>query len=108
MTEEKNNFNPWKIIIFVTIALLTISILSNWYAQQVTLPRYCDNPEQTLHLLQKILTEERPAGEEARRSYIIAAKLLFLVPRKSEETLPDYLDRVRQNLLQTKCVYVDR
>jgi len=40
MTEEKNRFNPWRIIIFVAIALLIISILSNWYAQQVTLPRY--------------------------------------------------------------------
>jgi hypothetical protein len=93
-----STFNPWPLIIFVGLALLAISLLSHWYAQEVTLPRYCENPEQTLQLLQKILTEERPAGEETRRPYIIAAKLLFLVPRQSDEAIEDYLDRVRYHL----------
>jgi len=95
---EKSSFNPWGIIIFVALALLSISLLSHWYAQEVTLERYCDNPEQTLQFLQKILTQERPAGEETRRPYIIAAKLLFLVPRQSEEEIPKYLERVREQL----------
>jgi len=100
MRSEQNTFKAWPIIIIVVLALLAISFLSQWYAQSVTLPRYCDNPEQSLHLLQKILTEERPAGEETRRPYIIAAKLLFLVPRQNEETIPAYLERVRKHLRQ--------
>ncbi|HEC85704.1 MAG TPA: hypothetical protein ENI48_10760 [Thioploca sp.] len=55
----------------VRLALLAISLLSIWYAQQVTLPRYCENPEQTLQRLQNILTEKRPAGDEKRRSYVM-------------------------------------
>jgi len=97
-SSKKTSFNPWGIIIFVALALLGISLLSHWYAQQVTLRRYCENPEQTLQLLQKILTQERPAGEETRRPYIIAAKLLFLVPRESEEEISKYLERVREHL----------
>jgi hypothetical protein len=98
MTKEKSTFKPWRIIIFVALTLLAISLLSRWYAQQVTLPRYCENPEQTLHLLQQILTEARPAGDETRRPYIIAAKLLFLVPRQADEAIPAYLNRVRDHL----------
>ncbi len=102
MTTEKNHFNVWGVIFFVVLALLAISLLSQWYAQQVTLPRYCENPEQTLQLLQKIISEERPAGNETRRPYLIAAKLLFLLPRQVDETLPAYLDRIHTHL-QEQC-----
>jgi hypothetical protein len=98
MTHKKSTFKPWRIIMFVGFALLAISLLSRWHAQQVTLPRYCENPEQSLQLLQKILTEKRPAGDETRRPYIIAAKLLFLIPRQADEEIPTYLERVRVQL----------
>jgi hypothetical protein len=100
--EEKNTFKPWLIIIFVGFALLSISFLSRCHIQQVTLPRYCENPEQSLHLLEEIITKERPAGDETRHPYIIAAKLLFLLPRQADEPLTTYLNRVRQHL-QDKC-----
>ncbi|RKZ36850.1 MAG: hypothetical protein DRQ49_07275 [Gammaproteobacteria bacterium] len=103
MTSKQSTFNPWKIIIFVALALLSISFFSTRYAQQVTLPRYCDNPEQALYLLEEILTKERPAGDETRRPYIIAAKLLFLLPRQADEPISNYLNRVRQHL-QKQCM----
>lgn len=91
-------FNPLQVIIPVLLLMLSVSFAARWYSQQVSLPRYCENPEQTLMYLQKIITETRPAGEQSRRPYIIAAKLLFLLPRESLETEQVYIERVRQHL----------
>jgi hypothetical protein len=46
------------------------------------------------------MSERRPAGEESRRNYIVAAKLTFLVPRTADEPLDAYLQRVRRRLEQ--------
>jgi len=48
--------------------------------------------------LQRVLTEERPAGDDSRRPYLVAAKLLFLLPRRSDEAVSAYLDRVAQRV----------
>jgi len=103
MTSKNQTFNLWQIIIFVAVMLFAISGLNNWYAQHITLPRYCENPEQTLSRLQKILESERPAGSETRRPYLIVAKILFLLPRQADETIEAYLERVRY-YLQEQCL----
>lgn len=59
------------------------------------MPRYCDHPADTLHYLEKVLTEERPAEEQSRRPYIIAAKLLYIIPQQREESVADYLQRLK-------------
>jgi hypothetical protein len=101
-TSTKQNFKPLKIVIPVVIILLLITIWTNWYTQQVSIPRYCEDIAQTLHYLRKVVTEDRPAGDDARKPYLIAAKLLFLVPRQGDEPVDDYLDRV-EHYLQGKC-----
>jgi hypothetical protein len=93
-------FQPVRLVLVAFAALLLVSFAGNWYAGQVSLPRYCDQPELVLQRLAAIITENRPAGEEARRDYIVAAKLEFLVPPTADEPLDAYLQRVRSRLEQ--------
>ena len=85
----------------VLLAMLLISAWARWYGQQVSIPRYCEKPQSTLQHLEKVLREQHPAGDEPRRPYIIAAKLIFLLPRNSDEKLQAYLDRVRVYIQDT-------
>jgi len=97
-TEINGRIHPLRIVSVLLLFLLLISFATTWYARQISLPRYCDNPQLALHHLEQLLIETRPAGNESRRSYIIAAKLLFLIPQQLNETVPDYLARVEMRL----------
>jgi len=86
------------------VVLLVMLLISAWarsYSEHVSLPRYCDDPQSTLMYLEQVLHAPRPAGDGSRRPYIIAAKLLFLLPRKPEETESAYLARVRKHIGDT-------
>ncbi len=95
---ECRGFNPAPLVATVAGLLLGIGALAQWYSQDVSLPRYCENPEQTLVHLKRVINETEPAGTESRRPYLIAAKLLFLLPRESGESGELYLERVRRYL----------
>jgi len=86
---------PWQpFIALVAILLVAIALLARQYTVDVSLPRYCADPGRALEYLEQVITERRPAGDGARRPYLIAAKLLFLVPRQPDEPVAVYLDRV--------------
>ena len=93
-------FRPFSLLVAVLVMLVLISLLSRWYAAKVSLPRYCAEPEETLHRLAAVISEERPAGDESRREFIVAAKLKYLVPARVDETDRDYLQRLRVYLEQ--------
>jgi hypothetical protein len=93
-------FHPVPLVLVVLAALLLVSFAGNWYAGQVSLPRYCQQLEVVLPRLAAIITENRPAGEQALRDYVVAAKLEFLVPRAADESLDAYLLRLRRRLEQ--------
>jgi len=95
-------FSPLRVIVPVLAALLAVSAFSQWYARSVSLPRYCDDPSRALTYLERILSEDRPAQDGPRRPYIVAAKLLFLVPREADEPQASYLQRVRHHL-EAQC-----
>lgn len=95
-----SGFHPVRLVLVVLAALLLVSFASDWYVGQVSLPRYCQQPELALRRLAAVMTENKPAGEEARREYIVAAKLEVLVPRTADEPLDAYLQRVRRRLEQ--------
>ncbi len=88
------------LIIFLAAAAVMLGVFrfAGWYADNSLLPRFCEAPEATLTRVREILVEDRPSGAEARRPYIIAAKLVFLVPRQSAEPMDDYIDRLRADL----------
>jgi len=95
-------FRLWPLITGVLLTLLGISLANQWYAQNVAMPRYCEDPVQTLERVQRLLTEKTPANDnfDSRRPYIIAAKILFLVPRTDSEDDSAYLLRIQQHLEQ--------
>jgi hypothetical protein len=97
---SRTGLAPLRLVLVVFLALLLISVASDWYAAQVALPRYCEQAELVLQRLAAVLTEDRPAGDGAHRDYIVAAKLQFLVPRDSDEALDAYLQRLRYRLEQ--------
>ena len=93
-----SGFHPLRLLLVVFAILLLIMLASHWYAGQVSLSRYCQQPRFMLNQLAAVITEERPAGEGARRDYIIAAKLVFLLPRNTDEPVTAYLQRLRNRL----------
>jgi len=95
------NFHSLRIIVVVLLSTMMIPLWVNWYKDQVSLPRYCEDPQGYLLRLKRVMLEKRPAGEEARRSYIVAAKLLFLLPQQSEESVADYLTRIQTHIKET-------
>lgn len=95
---RKPPFQPVRLVVTILLLLLAISIAAQWYANNITLPRYCDNPEQTLRQIRQVLTEKRPAGDGDRKPFIKATRLTFLVPRESNEALSDYLDRLQRHI----------
>ncbi|MEE8496405.1 MAG: hypothetical protein V3S21_07995 [Xanthomonadales bacterium] len=95
------SFKPLVAILIVMIVLLAISLGSDWYADKVLLPRYCGNVPETVRLLEEVLTEARPAGTRSRIPYLIAAKITVLLPQRSSEDIPAYLQRVQLHLQRT-------
>ncbi|RDH84252.1 MAG: hypothetical protein DIZ78_12790 [endosymbiont of Escarpia spicata] len=92
MQETKSEFRLWRLIAAVLAILLVISASAQWYARNITLPRHCENPQETLTLARRVITERTP--------YIKAARLTFLVPRESEEPIDSYMERLRLYLDQ--------
>ncbi len=99
------NFKPVRFLFIILLIMLLISQAIKWYSTSVTLPRFCEDPESSMHHLEELITKRTPAGEGrlARKPYIIAAKLIYLVPQKSNESNTDYLHRVRGELSQ-RCM----
>ena len=87
-------------IVFLVFGGLLLFVFNRaqWHAEGAAVARYCDNPDGHVALVGQILTEENPAGEEARRPWIIAAKLIYLIPQQVEEPLEEYLLRLRQTI----------
>lgn len=88
------------VIVATALLMLLVPSAIEWYGERVSLPRYCADPDQALHYLEANLRSERPAANAPRKPYLIAAKLLFLVPRKADEPVADYLQRVELEILK--------
>ena len=102
--QERPPFRLWPLILGVLLTLLMISFANQWYARNIAMPRYCDDPVATLEHVRRLLTEKTPADDnfESRRPFIVAAKLLFLIPQSSDEGDEAYLLRVR-HYLEEQC-----
>ncbi len=88
------------ILLATLLVMFSVSMAIEWYSENVSLPRYCGDPQESLRYLEADLRDQRPAGDEPRKPYLIAAKLLFLVPRGSGESIDAYLDRVELEILR--------
>lgn len=87
-------------VIFAITAAILITVFSGaeWRAENELLPRYCDNPKAHLDIVRQILTKKTPAGDQTRRPYIIAAKLLYIIPRQDEEPVDNYILRLQSEI----------
>lgn len=84
------------IVFFVTAGLMLFIFNSaDWYATNSAMPRYCEKPRKTLSIVQEILTSKTPSEGKEKRPYIVAAKLIFLVPQLDGETVEDYISRLQ-------------
>ncbi len=84
-----------------TLVLMGVFNAAEWYADRVSIPRYCGNPDATLELVRVTLSEPRPAPEASTRPYVVAAKLIYLVPQKSGESVETYLARLRLSIAES-------
>ncbi len=89
----KSEFRPVRLVVFVCILIFALSRWISWYSEEVSMPRYCENPAQALSYLQKVINNEQPAGNEPRKPYLIAAKILYIIPQQSNEETEAYLNR---------------
>jgi len=92
--------------IVIVFALTAASMLfifnsADWYAKNSALPRYCANPQQSVEIVREILTSDTPGEGKERRPYIVAAKLIFLVPQEQGETMQAYMTRLRHRISQS-------
>jgi len=90
------------LVVFALTALVMLFIFNSadWYARNAALPRYCDAPAQTVEIVREILTSGTPGEGKKRRPYIVAAKLIFLVPQEEAEPVDAYMIRLRQRISQ--------
>ncbi len=86
------------VFVAVALALLGIFGAAEWYAEQVSMPRYCEDPDATIERVGQIITAREPAAGAPTRSYVVAAKLLYLEPRREGEALAAYRLRLHQRL----------
>ena len=104
---QPTEFKPVRFIFVILLIMLGISQAIKWYSQSVTLPRFCEDPELALHHLEEIVSKRTAiiagTGAKSRKPYLIAAKLIYLVPQKSNEKNEDYIQRVRADLSQ-RCM----
>lgn len=91
-------FKPWPLIAAVVLVMIIVNLSMHWIADTVSLPRYCENTDETIGYIEQLLTETNPVPSERRRGYIIAAKLLFLEPQRGDEPVDDYLQRLRDRI----------
>ena len=84
------------LVVFVVTAAAMLFIFNSadWYATNAALPRYCEKPVETIEIVHEILVSDTPSAGQEKRPYIVAAKLIFLVPQADDEPLDDYLDRL--------------
>jgi hypothetical protein len=99
---KPSSFRPVRLVMIILFIMLFISQAIKWYSHSVTLPRFCKNPELALHHLSEIISKQNPTGDkyEDRKPYIIAAKLIYLIPRQTNESVENYIHRVRAKLNQ--------
>ena len=88
------------LVVFAVTAALMLFIFNSadWYATNAALPRYCEKPVETVTIVKEILTSPTPSEGKEKRPYIVAAKLIFLVPQLDGEPLDDYLFRLRKQI----------
>ncbi|HED13045.1 MAG TPA: hypothetical protein ENI62_05215 [Gammaproteobacteria bacterium] len=94
----------------LTVLILLVNYLAAYRADNDLILRLCQNQAEVLANFREVLQSQQskdPKGIKTSdikktRGDMIAAKLLFIVPRHSQETIDQYLLRVQQHIMG-KC-----
>lgn len=91
-------------VFFAVAAFVLIGIFNSaeWYADRVAMPRYCADPSAAVARVHHILTQPPSAEGSTSRPYLVAAKLIYLVPRRSGESVQNYTARLHREI-KTDC-----
>ncbi len=91
-------------VMFAVTALILRFVFSSaeYYGDQVGLARYCGDPVATIDRVKMILASDIPSDGNERRPYIVAAKLLYLVPQLHDETIEAYSVRLLEEI-EERC-----
>lgn len=95
-------FRPLLVILPVLMLPALIGQWAQWRQENILIPRYCEQQQETLDQLRQLLLAETPVENDSRRSYMIAAKLLFLQPQQANESIDEYILRLR-DFLKERC-----
>jgi len=90
-------------IVFVVTAgvLWLVFGAAQQHADKTLVPRFCENPDEVIAKVELILTKKNPVGNSKKRPFIIAAKLIFLIPQMENEDVENYIARLRAHLDKT-------
>ena len=90
-------------IVFVVAAAVLWLVFgaAQQHADNTLVPRFCKNPDDVISKVELILTKKNPVGEGEKRPFIIAAKLIFLIPQMENEDTENYVARLRAHLDKT-------
>lgn len=88
------------VIVFIISAAVMLFVFSSagWYANNAAVPRYCKDRQGVVERVGHILNKSEPVGQGEKRPYIIAAKLIFLVPQNDGESTDTYLQRLTRHI----------
>ena len=100
--EGKRGFRPFLAVSVVIVVSVLISRWAVWYGNEVSIPRYCAEPERAVESLRAAMEGVATTDAGSRREAMVAAKILFLIPRESGETAQSYFSRVRLQL-ELRC-----
>jgi hypothetical protein len=91
------------LLVFAVTAAVLLLVFSaaEQYAERSAIPRYCADQTGVIERVGIILTKGEPVGQASKRPFIVAAKLIFLVPQRDDEDTAAYLERLRVYLFQT-------
>ena len=89
------------VFLVTAVAMLLIFDAAEWYTDNSALPRFCESPADTVENVREILSSTTPVEGNTKRPYIVAAKLIFLVPRGDAELLEPYLERLRRRISES-------
>jgi len=114
--KQVKRFHPVVVVAVILGLSFLLSRWAVWYGNEVSIPRYCAEPESALASLRAVVDDTVAidgaidgifnntvtADRATRRSAMVAAKLMFLLPRESGESVDTYITRVRWQL-QFRC-----
>jgi len=105
---RSGGLSGWRGLVVVGLVLAAAGLAqalvfraAEWRAVHVLLVRYCDDPEGHLARVREISGDQMQLDARGRRAYMIAAKLLFVLPRAKAEPIDDYLVRLRRRIAES-------